>query len=139
MMTDPIADLLTRIRNANRARKDTTDVPWSKLKEAIARVLADEGFLREVSVNDESGRKILRVSLKYDEFRRPVMSGIRRVSRPSLRIYVGGHEIPVIRKGLGISVLSTPKGVIADRVARKENVGGEVICSVWCHVANWKA
>ena len=131
MMTDPIADLLTRIRNANRARKDTTDVPWSKLKEAIARVLADEGFLREVSVNDESGRKILRVSLKYDEFRRPVMSGIRRVSRPSLRIYVGGHEIPVIRKGLGISVLSTPKGVIADRVARKENVGGEVICSVW--------
>jgi len=130
-MTDPIADLLTRIRNANRARKDTTDVPWSKLKEAIARVLADEGFLREVSVNDESGRKILRVSLKYDEFRRPVMSGIRRVSRPSLRIYVGGREIPVIRKGLGISVLSTPKGVIADRVARKENVGGEVICSVW--------
>ena len=131
MMTDPIADLLTRIRNANRARKDWTDVPWSKLKEAIARVLADEGFLREVSVNDESGRKILRVSLKYDEFRRPVMSGIRRVSRPSLRIYVGGREIPVIRKGLGISVLSTPKGVIADRVARKENVGGEVICSVW--------
>jgi len=131
MMTDPIADLLTRIRNANRARKDTADVPWSKLKEAIARVLADEGFLREVSVNDESGRKILRVSLKYDEFRRPVMSGIRRVSRPSLRIYVGGREIPVIRKGLGISVLSTPKGVIADRVARKENVGGEVICSVW--------
>jgi len=131
MMTDPIADLLTRIRNANRARKDTTDVPWSKLKEAIARVLADEGFLREVSVNDESGRKILRVSLKYDEFRRPVMSGTRRVSRPSLRIYVGGREIPVIRKGLGISVLSTPKGVIADRVARKENVGGEVICSVW--------
>ena len=130
-MTDPIADLLTRIRNANRARKDTTDVPWSKLKEAIARVLADEGFLREVLVNDESGRKILRVSLKYDEFRRPVMSGIRRVSRPSLRIYVGGREIPVIRKGLGISVLSTPKGVIADRVARKENVGGEVICSVW--------
>ena len=131
MMTDPIADLLTRIRNANRARKDSTDVPWSKLKEAIARVLVDEGFLREVSVNEESGRKILRVALKYDEFRRPVMSGIRRVSRPSLRIYVGGREIPMIRKGLGISVLSTPKGVIADRVARKENVGGEVICSVW--------
>jgi small subunit ribosomal protein S8 len=131
MMTDPIADLLTRIRNANRARKDSTDVPWSKLKEAIARVLVDEGFLREVSVNDESGRKVLRVALKYDEFRRPVVSGIRRVSRPSLRIYVGGRQIPVIRKGLGISVLSTPKGVIADRVARKENVGGEVICSVW--------
>ena len=131
MMTDPIADLLTRIRNANRARKDTTDVPWSKLKEAIARVLVEEGFLREASVNEENGRKLLRVTLKYDEFRRPVVSGIRRVSRPSLRVYVGGRQIPVIRKGLGISVLSTPKGVIADRVARKENVGGEVICSVW--------
>ncbi|HUE38591.1 MAG TPA: 30S ribosomal protein S8 [Candidatus Binatia bacterium] len=131
MMTDPIADLLTRIRNANRARKDWADVPWSKLKEAIARVLVEEGFLREASVNEENGRKLLRVTLKYDEFRRPVVSGIRRVSRPSLRVYVGGRQIPVIRKGLGISVLSTPKGVIADRVARKENVGGEVICSVW--------
>jgi len=131
MMTDPIADLLTRIRNANRARKDWADVPWSKLKEAIARVLVEEGFLREASVNEENGRKLLRVILKYDEFRRPVVSGIRRVSRPSLRVYVGGRQIPVIRKGLGISVLSTPKGVIADRVARKENVGGEVICSVW--------
>ena len=131
MMTDPIADLLTRIRNANRARKDWADVPWSKLKEAIARVLVVEGFVREASVNEENGRKLLRVTLKYDEFRRPVVSGIRRVSRPSLRVYVGGRQIPVIRKGLGISVLSTPKGVIADRVARKENVGGEVICSVW--------
>ena len=131
MMTDPIADLLTRIRNANRARKDAADVPWSKLKEAIARVLVDEGFLREVAVAEENGRKVLRITLKYDEFRRPVVTGIRRVSRPSLRVYVGGREIPVIRKGLGISVLSTPKGVVADRVARKENVGGELICSVW--------
>jgi len=131
MMTDPIADLLTRIRNANRARKDWADVPWSKLKEAIARVLVEEGFLREASVNEENGRKLLRVILKYDEFRRPVVSGIRRVSRPSLRVYVGGRQIPVIRKGLGISVLFTPKGAIDDRVARKENVGGEVICSVW--------
>ena len=131
MMTDPIADFLTRIRNANRARKDWTDIPWSKLKEAIAHVLVAEGFLREAVVNEEDGRKVLRITLKYDRFRRPVMSGIRRVSRPSLRVYVGGREIPMIRKGLGLSVLSTPKGVLADRVARKENVGGEVLCSVW--------
>jgi small subunit ribosomal protein S8 len=131
MMTDPIADFLTRIRNANRARKDWTDIPWSKLKEAIAHVLVEEGFLREAVVNEEDGRKVLRITLKYDRFRRPVMSGIRRVSRPSLRVYVGGREIPMIRKGLGLSVLSTPKGVLADRVARKENVGGEVLCSVW--------
>jgi small subunit ribosomal protein S8 len=130
-MTDPIADFLTRIRNANRARKDRVDVPWSKLKEAIARVLVEEGFLREAVASESDGRKVLRLTLKYDRFRRPVMSGIRRVSRPSLRVYVGGRDIPVIRKGLGLSVLSTPKGVIADRVARKENVGGEVLCSVW--------
>jgi small subunit ribosomal protein S8 len=131
MMTDPIADFLTRIRNGNRAHKDWVDVPWSRLKEAIARVLVEEGFLRDVGVNDGEGRKTIRIGLRYDEFRRPVLSGIRRVSRPSLRVYVGGREIPMIRKGLGISVLSTPKGVIADRVARKENVGGEVLCSVW--------
>ena len=131
MNTDPIADLLTRIRNANRARKDWTDVPWSKLKEAIAKVLVDEGFLREVAVNTADGRKVMRVTLRYDEFRRPVMSGIRRVSRPSLRIYVGSREIPQIRKGLGVSLLSTPMGVITDRAARKENVGGEILCSVW--------
>ncbi|MBI2963488.1 MAG: 30S ribosomal protein S8 [Deltaproteobacteria bacterium] len=131
MMTDPIADLLTRIRNANRARKDWAEMPWSKLKEGIARVLVDEGFLREVAVAEKDGAKILRVALKYDEFRRPVLTGIRRVSRPSLRVYVGTREIPTIRKGLGVSVLSTPKGVVADRVARKEKVGGEVLCSVW--------
>ncbi len=131
MMTDPIADLLTRIRNANRARKDSAEVPWSRLKEALARVLVAEGFLRDVTVNESEGRRLLRVSLRYDEFRRPVLSGIRRVSRPSLRVYVGCSEIPMIRKGLGISVLSTPKGVVVDRVARKENVGGEVLCAVW--------
>lgn len=131
MMTDPIADLLTRIRNASRARKESVDVPWSTLKERIARVLAEEGFLREVSLSEVDGWKALRLTLKYDEYRRPVINGIRRVSRPSLRIYVGSGEIPPVRKGLGLSVLSTPKGVLADRVARKEKVGGEVLCSVW--------
>ena len=131
MMTDPIADLLTRVRNANRARKDSTEIPWSQFKEEVARVLVEEGFLRDKSVVETGPRKVLRVSLKYDEFRRPVISGIRRVSRPSLRVYVRSREIPSIRKGLGLSILSTPKGLLADRVARKENVGGEVICSVW--------
>ena len=131
MTTDPIADLLTRVRNANRARKDSTDIPWSRLKEEVARVLVEEGFLREKTTLDEGPKKMLRVTLKYDEYRRPVISGIRRVSRPSLRVYVRSREIPSIRNGLGLSILSTPKGLLADRAARKENVGGEVLCSVW--------
>ncbi|MGH7821848.1 MAG: 30S ribosomal protein S8 [Candidatus Binatia bacterium] len=131
MMTDPIADLLTRIRNANRHRKEWTEAPWSRLKERVAQVLQEEGFLRDVIVRDVEGRKLLRVYLRYDEFRRPVISGMRRVSRPSLRVYVGSREIPQVRRGLGLSVLSTPKGVLADRIARKENVGGEVLCSIW--------
>ncbi|MGH7822679.1 MAG: 30S ribosomal protein S8, partial [Candidatus Binatia bacterium] len=90
-----------------------------------------EGFLRDVNVVEAEGRKAIRVFLKYDEFRRPVLSEIRRVSRPSLRVYVGSGEIAPVRNGLGLSVLSTPKGVLADRVARKENVGGEVLCSAW--------
>jgi len=131
MMTDPIADLLTRIRNANRARKDWAEAGWSTLKEALARVLVSEGFLREVTVTETEGRKVIRIFLKYDEFRRPVITGITRVSRPSLRVYVGCREITPIRKGLGVSVISTPKGLLPDRVARKESVGGEVLCSVW--------
>jgi small subunit ribosomal protein S8 len=131
MMTDPIADLLTRIRNANRARKDATDVPWSRMKQDLARVLVEEGFLRDQTTAEVEGRKVLRLSLKYDEFRRPVITGIRRVSRPSLRVYVQSRAIPSIRKGLGVSILSTPKGLLADRIARKENVGGEVVCAIW--------
>jgi small subunit ribosomal protein S8 len=131
MMTDPIADLLTRIRNASRGRKEATEIPWSRLKEAVARVLADEGFLREVTVAEQGGRKLLRVLLKYDDSRRPVITGLERVSKPSLRVYVGSREIPSIREGLGVSVLSTPKGVVPDRIARREKVGGEVLCAVW--------
>lgn len=131
MMTDSIADLLTRIRNANRARKDVTDIPWSRVKQELVRVLVEEGFLRDHMMVEAGGRKVLRVTLKYDEYRRPIISGIRRVSRPSLRVYVQSRSIPSIRKGLGLSILSTPKGLLADRVARKENVGGEVLCSVW--------
>lgn len=130
-MTDPIADLLTRIRNGNRARKERVDVPWSTLKDAVARVLIAEGFLREATVVGEGAAKVLRLTLKYDDQRRPVISGIERVSRPSLRIYVGKEEIPLVRGGLGINVLSTPAGVLVDREAKQRGVGGELLCAVW--------
>lgn len=130
-MTDPIADLLTRIRNGNQARKERVDVPWSRLKEDVARVLVSEGFLRDSAVVGEGIRKQLRLALKYDEQRRPVITGLKRESRPSLRVYVGKAKIPVVRAGLGISVLSTPSGVLVDREARSRGVGGEILCSVW--------
>jgi small subunit ribosomal protein S8 len=131
MMTDPIADLLTRVRNANNARKASVDVPWSRQKEEIARVLVSEGYLTGVSVVEATPRNVLRIDLRYDAQRRPIITGVRRVSRPSLRVYVGVKEIPAVRRGLGVNVLSTPKGVLVDRDARRENVGGEVICTVW--------
>jgi small subunit ribosomal protein S8 len=131
MMTDPIADMLTRIRNAASARKVSVDVPWSRQKEAIARVLVDEGYLDGSTVVEGTPRNLLRIELRYDAQRRPVISGLRRVSRPSLRVYVGVEEIAAVRRGLGVNVLSTPKGILVDRVARKEHVGGEVICTVW--------
>ena len=130
-MTDPIADLLTRIRNGTRARKERVDVPWSGVKDAITRVLIAEGFLRDATVVGEGAGKQLRVALKYDEQRRPVITGIQRVSRPSLRVYVGKEEIPAVRGGLGINVLSTPFGVLVDREAKQRGVGGELLCAVW--------
>jgi small subunit ribosomal protein S8 len=131
MMTDPIADLLNRIRNGMGARKATVDVPWSREKEAIARVLVEEGYLGGSSVVEASPRNVLRIELRYDGDRRPVITGLRRISRPSLRVYVGAKNIPAVRKGLGVNVLSTPRGIMVDRVARRENVGGEIICTVW--------
>jgi len=130
-MTDPIADLLTRIRNGNQARKERVDVPWSRLKDAVARVLIAEGFLRDAAVVGEGVSKQLRLALKYDEQRRPVISGIQRVSRPSLRVYVGKEKIPLVRGGLGISVLSTPAGILVDREAKRRGIGGELLCAVW--------
>lgn len=131
MMTDPIADMLTRIRNGVAARKATVDVPWSRHKEAIARVLVDEGYLTETTLVEQVPQPVLRIGLRYDGGRRPVILGITRVSRPSLRIYVGSKEIPSVRRGLGVSVLSTPRGVLVDREARRQGIGGEVICKVW--------
>jgi len=130
MLTDPIADMFNRIRNGGAARKTTVDVPWSRHKEAIARVLQAEGYVDEVSVQEEQ-HPMLRIALRYDGRRRPVIIGLERVSRPSLRVYVGSTEIPAIRRGLGVNVLSTSRGVMADREARKQGVGGEIICRVW--------
>jgi small subunit ribosomal protein S8 len=131
MLTDPVADMLTRIRNAAHARKATVGMPWSRHKEAIAKVLVDEGYLESAAAVAEDGGRRLRIGLRYDERRRPVITGVKRVSRPSLRVYVGATEIPAIRKGLGVNVLSTPKGVLVDREARKQGVGGELLCTVW--------
>jgi len=131
MMTDPIADLLTRIRNANSARKERVNVPWSRLKEAIVRVIHDEGFLGEVAVDGEGKDKHLEIQLRYNAQRIPVITGLSRISRPSLRIYVGAQEIQPVRRGLGTSVVSTSKGVLAGREARQQGVGGEVLCQVW--------
>jgi small subunit ribosomal protein S8 len=130
-MTDPIADLLTRIRNGMRARKTQVDVPWSRIKERIVGVMAQEGFVSECSVVEQGSRKVLRVFLKYDAQNRPVINGLRRISRPSLRRYVGSRRIPSIRGGFGVNILSTSAGVLVDREATKRGLGGEILCSVW--------
>ena len=132
MNTDPVADLLTRIRNAASARHARVDVPASKLKIEIARILKEEGYISTYKVVDETkARKTLRVFLKYTPDKRSVITGLRRVSRPGSRNYVGASEIRGVVGGLGISVLTTPRGVMTGRAARKARVGGEVLCEVW--------
>ena len=131
MMTDPIADLLTRIRNACSGRRDHISLPHSRTKEAIVRLLADEGYLRDVEVTGEGAAKAIVVHIRYGDGGDPVLSGIRRISRPGLRRYSSSTEAPRVRAGLGVSILSTPLGLLSDREARRRNVGGEVICEVW--------
>ena len=131
MQTDPIADLLTSIRNALRARKGAGYVPRARLKEAIVQKLIEEGFIGSFRVEERSGFPHLKIELKYDESGDPALHGLQRVSKPSLRMHVGAEAIPTVRNGLGISILSTSRGVIVDREARKMRVGGEVLCSAW--------
>ncbi len=132
MITDPIADMLTRVRNASRARLEKVEMPASRLKERIAQVLKDEGYIKNFrTISEGNSKATLRIFLKYTPENEGVISGLRRVSRPGLRVYVGKNEIPRVMSGLGISILSTPKGVLTDRAARKENVGGELICTIW--------
>ncbi len=131
MMTDPLGDMLTRIRNASRVGHAETSCPSSKLKLAVAKVLEQEGFLTDVRVEAEGGKPSLRLAVRYGPDGRPMIDGIQRVSRPSRRVYVGAAEIPKVRNGLGVSVLSTPKGILSDRAAREQSVGGEILCEVW--------
>jgi len=128
-MTDPIADLLTRIRNASRALLPEIQLRHSKLKESVARVLKDEGYVSDCSV-EGSSKRTLKVKLKYSG-RKGVIVGLRRISRPGLRRYVGAHEVPRVLGGLGVAILSTPRGVMSGTEARKQNVGGEVLCYIW--------
>jgi len=130
-MTDPLADMFTRIRNGSKAKFEKVDIPSSKMKKEIAKILKEEGFIKNFKVvTDENQHEILRVFLKYDSNRKEVIH-IRRISRPGRRVYVGKHRIARVMTGLGISVLSTPKGILTDKSAHKADVGGEVLCHVW--------
>lgn len=130
-MTDPIADMLTRIRNAVQARKDEVDVPASRIKASIAKILKEEGFVKNYKVLKNSPQGTIRISLKRMVGDESVIHGITKISKPGLRVYVGAAEIPKVKNGLGVAILSTPKGVLTDRKCRKEHVGGEVLCSIW--------
>ena len=130
-ITDSIADMLTRIRNAGAAKHDTVDVPASKMKKAIAQVLLDEGYIKSFQLIEDGKQGIIRIVLKYGENKTSVISGLRRVSKPGLRIYTNCEDMPKVMKGLGIAIVSTSKGVMTDKQARKENVGGEVLAFVW--------
>ena len=130
-MTDPIADMLTRIRNANTVKHETVDVPASNIKKEIARILLEEGFIRGYDVIEDGKQGIIRIQLKYGQAGERVISGLKRISKPGMRVYAANQEIPKVLNGLGISIISTSKGILTDKQARKENVGGEVICYVW--------
>ena len=130
-ITDKIADMLTRIRNANAAKHDTVDVPSSNMKKAIAQILLDEGYIKGFQVIDDGKQGIIRITLKYGENKSQVITGLRRVSKPGLRIYTSCEDMPKVMKGLGIAILSTSKGIMTDKQARVANVGGEVLAFVW--------
>lgn len=130
-MSDPIADLLTRIRNGLHAKRDKVDVPSSRIKREICRVLQSEGYIGEFSEIDDNKQGMMRITLRYRPNGAPVIKGLERVSKPSLRRYVGAKSIPVVLSGLGVAILTTPKGVMSGKRARQEQVGGEVVCRVW--------
>jgi small subunit ribosomal protein S8 len=131
MVTDPVADMLTRIRNALCARHERTLIPASRLKLRVAKILQQEGYVSDVRESEAKGRKTLTVVLKYGRDRKSIIDGIRRVSRPGRRVYVGCDEIPYVYSGLGVSILSTSKGLMTDKDARRQRIGGEVLCEVW--------
>ena len=130
-MSDVIADMLTRIRNANNAKHDTVDIPASNMKKAIADILVEEGYIKNVQVIEDNKQGILRVTLKYGPNKQKILQGLRRVSQPGLRIYANSKEMPRVMTGLGVAIVSTSKGIMTDKQARSQNVGGEVIAFVW--------
>ena len=130
-ITDPVADMLTRIRNANTAKHESVDVPASNLKKAIAKILLDEGYIKSYEIVEDGTQGIIRIQLKYLAGKEKVISGLRRVSKPGLRVYAGADELPRVLKGLGIAIISTSKGVMTDKDARANHVGGEVLAFVW--------
>jgi small subunit ribosomal protein S8 len=130
-ITDPIADMLTRIRNASSAKHDTVDIPASNMKKAIAEILLNEGYISAYQLIEDGGQGIIRITLKYLAGKERAISGLRRVSKPGLRVYVGSDELPKVLRGLGIAIISTSKGVMTDKAARAANVGGEVLAFVW--------
>ncbi len=130
-ITDPIADMLTRIRNAGAAKHDTVDVPASKMKKAIAQILLDEGYIKNFQVIEDGIQGVIRITLKYNQNKEKVITGLRRVSKPGLRVYVGADELPRVLRGLGIAIISTSKGVMTDKKAREAHVGGEVLAFIW--------
>lgn len=129
--TDPIADMLTRIRNANNAKHESVEIPASNMKKQIAQILVDEGYIKSFNVIDDGKQDVIKVFLKYGPNKSKVLQGLKRISKPSLRTYVGKEEIPQVMRGLGVAIVSTSKGVMTDKAARKENVGGEVLAFVW--------
>ena len=131
VMTDPIADMLTRIRNANNAKHDSVDVPATNMKKSIAELLLDEGYIKGFDLIEDGKQGVLRIELKYGENNEKVITGIKRISKPGLRVYAKRQEIPRVLGGLGIAILSTSRGVMTDKQARQSNVGGEVVCYVW--------
>ena len=130
-ITDPIADMLTRIRNANSAKHATVDVPASNMKKSIAQILLDEGYIKSFQLIDDGTQGVIRITLKYGAGKEKVISGLRRVSKPGLRVYAGADELPRVLRGLGIAIISTSKGVMTDKAARAAHVGGEVLAFIW--------
>ena len=130
-ITDPIADMLTRIRNAGAARHATVDVPASKMKKAIAQILLDEGYIKAYEIVEDGVQGTIKITLKYTANREKAISGLRRVSKPGLRVYAGADELPRVLKGLGIAIISTSKGVMTDKQARAAHIGGEVLAFIW--------
>ncbi len=131
MMTDPIADMLTRIRNAGNAKHTSVDIPASNIKKEISEILLNEGYIKNYDVIEDDKQGVIRIDLKYGPNNERVITGLKRISKPGLRVYVSKNDVPKVLGGLGVAIISTSKGILTDKKAREENVGGEVICYVW--------